>query len=196
MYKIGILIFICSFSFFTSGAWAGPYGLEMGMSLEDLNGNPEKIGPDKYVIYTVPEPVSQVESYAVRISPKGGLFWIKAVGKTMSTNPDGSEVRKAFEKVQQETAAVYGNSRSYDFLVDGSTLDQPDDWMQGIINWERVLGALWKKSEWKSLPDSLEEVFVGAEAVSSTQGFISIEYTFSNMNTCEAELFGMEKKPF
>ena len=193
MKKAVISFFVLPVLFFTASAWAGPYGLKMGMGLEELDGTPEKIGLGKYVIGTVPEPDPDVESYAVKISPKGGLYWIKAVGKAIATPPDGAEIRKAFEKVKRKTAAVYGDSRPYDFLVHGSALDKPDDWMQGIIAWERVLGALWKGGDKNPLPDGLAEVFVGAEAVSATEGFISVEYTFSNMWTCEAEL--LEEAP-
>ena len=160
----------------------------MGMSLEDLHGTPLKIGPSKYVLHTVPEPDHKFESYAVKISPKCGLYWIKAVGKTITTSPDGSEIRKAFEKIKRETTAIYGDSKPYDFLTDGSALNRPDDWMQGIIKWERVLGALWKKGERNSVSDDLAEIFVGAEAISTTEGYISIEYTFSNMWACENDM--------
>lgn len=193
MAKNGILILVVTCFFLASSAIAGPFGLKMGMSLDDIGGEPKKIGPGKYVITRVPEPDSKFENYAVKIAPKGGLYWIKAVGKTMDTTSDGSVIRKKFEITKNELEAAYGNYKSYDFLIDGSTWHQRDDWMRGIIEWERVLGALWKSDTGQSMPDDLLEVFVGVEAVSPEEGFISVEYTFSNMHSCEAELAGLEK---
>ena len=69
-----------------TNAMAGPFGLNMGMSLKEIGGKPKKIANGKYEIVDIPKPHSAFESYIVQVSPKSGLCWIKAISKDIATS--------------------------------------------------------------------------------------------------------------
>ena len=80
-------------SFFVGGiAFAGPFGLDMGMSLDQVKNktgkNPELVQDDLYRV-DPPNKNDMFESYIVQISPEYGIVWIKAVGKDITTNGYG-----------------------------------------------------------------------------------------------------------
>ena len=123
-------------------AMAGPFGLEKGMSLKDIGGKPEKVGHGIYKLSSVPKPHSAFEAYVVRISPKGGLYWIKAIGKDIATSTYGVELKSAFNEMEEKLGATYGKHKTMDFLMPGSIWNEPNDWMMGLIKKERILAAI------------------------------------------------------
>ena len=58
---------------FCTGLFAGPFGLEMGMSLEDIGGESKKEGVS-YVFKNVPKPHSAFDYYILKIAPTGGGY--------------------------------------------------------------------------------------------------------------------------
>ena len=122
--KIVAVLILTSILFVTE-AMAGPFGLEKGMSLEDIGGNPIKISDTgHYMLSSVPKPHSAFETYIVRVAPTGGLFWIKAVGKEIKTNSYGIDIQSAFNTLREKLEATYGKHKKYDMLLPGSTLNR------------------------------------------------------------------------
>ena len=69
------------FLFITAGLHAGPFGLEMGMTIDEIDADATELSPGLYQLPKVPKPHSAFEAYIVKIGPKSGLCWIKAIGK-------------------------------------------------------------------------------------------------------------------
>jgi len=136
----------------------GPFGFWMGMTLEEVGGEPNEIAPAKYLLVTVPKPHSAFESYALQIIPKCGLSWIKAIGHTIQTSVYGVELQKAFDSLQKKLAASYGKGNRTDFLMPGSIWNEPRDWMQSLLNKERYLMAVWSSEHSSTLTNSLMSV--------------------------------------
>lgn len=189
--KIVAVSFLISILFVTE-AMAGPFGLEKGMSLKDIGGKPEKVGHGIYKLSSVPKPHSAFEAYVVRIAPKGGLYWIKAIGKDIATSAYGLELKSAFSEMEEKLGATYGKHKTMDFLMPDSIWDEPNDWMMGLIKKERILAAIWEKSEGSSLPSDIESIGLIASPSAGDKGYIAIEYSFTNKDTCEAELAAQE----
>ncbi len=189
--KIVAVLFLTSFLFVTY-AMAGPFGLEKGMTLKGIGGNPEKVGHGIYKLDSVPKPHSAFEAYVVRIAPKGGLYWIKAIGKDIETSTYGMELKSAFNEMKEKLGATYGKHKTMDVLLPGSIWDEPNDWMMGLIKKERILAAIWEKSEGSSLPSEIEQIGLIASPTSRDKGYIAIEYSFTNKDDCEAELAAQE----
>lgn len=192
MFKTRIFLFVLACLFCATNAVAGPFGLEMGMSLKDIGGAPQKLAPGKYKLTNVPKSHSAFEAYVVQVAPKGGLCWIKAVGKDISTSSYGIELKSAFKDMEQKLEASYGKHKTMDFLMSGSIWHEPNDWMMGLIKKERVLAAIWEKSEGSSLPSDIEQIGLIASPISGDKGYISIEYSFTNKESCEAEIAAQE----
>jgi hypothetical protein len=169
-------------------AWAGPFGLEKGMTLQQIGGKPEQLAPGKYRISTVPKPHSAFETYVVEIGPHTGLCWIKAIGKTVPTSVYGSDLRTRFEDLRGRLADTYGNADSIDRLLPGSIWNEPKDWMMALVKKERVLLAIWSQKSGAKLPPDIKSVGIAARALSTESGDIAVEYAFTNETECDAEL--------
>jgi len=190
--KIVAVLILTSILFVTE-AMAGPFGLEKGMSLEDIGGNPIKISDTgHYMLSSVPKPHSAFETYIVRVAPTGGLFWIRAVGKEIRTNSYGIELKSAFVEIEEKLKATYGKNTRLDSLLPGSAWNKPNQWMMGLIKTERVLMSLWLEAEGSTLPPDLRSIGLMAVGASENTGKIHLEYEFSNRASCEAELVAQE----
>lgn len=170
----------------------GPFGLWMGMFISDFDAPLEEIAPCKFMVPVVPKPHSAFERYVCQISPQSGLSWIKAIGKTIATSSYGVELKSAFDAMEQKLAATYGRQKKFDFLMHESIWNEPRDWMQAILNKERVLISEWNKDTGASLADSLTSVALVLGVFDTSSGYIAIEYSFENAAQAEAEIAAME----
>ena len=63
-----------------------------------------------------------------------------------------------YESFEQKLTKVYGNNKSYDFLMPDSIWDEPKDFMMGLLRNERHKAALWNSAANSKLTDSLTEI--------------------------------------
>lgn len=171
---------------------AGPFGLDMGMTLKDIGGKPEKVANGKYKLTSVPKPHSAFESYIVQVAPKGGLCWIKAIGKDIQTSAYGIELKSAFNDMKGKLEKTYGKHNITDQLMPGSIWNEPNEFMMAMIKKERYLMAIWNADNGSTLGDNIKQIVLIASPSSRDTGYISIEYSFSNEEACEAELAAQE----
>ena len=146
--KISLNALACLFLLsLASSAFAGPFGLDMGMSKSQLGDSWRALesSPGYYVSKTPPKPHSAFDNYIVKLSATHGLCWIKAVGKDVSTNGYGTSLKSAFGDLRERLSAAYGNAKIDDFLVSGSIWDDPDDWMMGLARKDRYYMAQWNE---------------------------------------------------
>lgn len=170
----------------------GPFGLSIGLKKDEINGKLTEIKPFVFQTEHVPKKHSSFENYVLKIGPKSGLSWIKAIGKSIQTNDFGISVKASFEEMKDKLAKKYGQPEEYDFLLTGSIWNEPNDWMNGIINGERSLVASWKSSSTQTLPNNLESIFLGAQAEDTSSGYLIIEYSFTNHKASEEEIAEIE----
>ena len=170
---------------------SGPFGLFMGMSLDQITNDYELISNGIYSIKTVPKPHSEFDYYIVRISPTYGLYWIKAIGKDIYTSSYGYELKGKFETITEKLKTAYGNTKIHDFLYHGSIWNQPNDYMTALCKKEQSLHAMWEKADLND-KNNLTSVFIGAIGTDSNSGYIFIEYSFSNLALAELELSALE----
>ena len=172
-------------------AMAGPFGLEKGMTLKQID-NAQQVAPGKYKVTSVPKPHSAFDTYAVQIGPQSGLCWIKGVGKELRTSVYGLELRSAFNEMKEKLEQAYGKPEVIDRLLPGSIWDEPKDWMMALIKKERLLAAAWSEKSKATLPIDLQWVGLGARAISTNSGYIAVEYSFINKSDCDAEIAKQE----
>jgi hypothetical protein len=172
------------FSFLISGiVFAGPFGLDMGMTLDQVKNktskDPELLRDDLYKV-DPPNKNDMFESYVVQISPNYGIVWIKAIGKGITTNGYGIQLQTAFENLVSSIERTYGKYKKTDFLIRGSIWDDPNDFMMGLLRKERYLMAGWDKESGSTLPNDIVSIGVIATASSSSMGYLSLEYYSPN----------------
>ncbi len=112
MFGNKILLFVMTGLFYATNALAGPFGLEMGMSLQAIGGNPQNIKSTSgnYNLTNVPKPHSAFESYVVVVAPKSGLCQIRAMGEEITTSTFGVEFKSEFHKLKDQLEKSYGNT--------------------------------------------------------------------------------------
>ena len=171
---------------------SGPFGLWMGMKLPDLSTPHEEVAPFKYRITSPPKPHSAFDSYVLQIAPVTGLSWIKAIGKTITTSSFGTDLIGKFDKMEQKLQKSYGAFKRTDVLIPGSIWDEPRDWMSGLNHKERYLFSCWDQESTAVLPNGLKAVYLGATALDSGSGYISVEYSFDNDQASDSEIAALE----
>jgi hypothetical protein len=166
----------------------GPFGLVMGLSESMFNGTLNELKPGVYEATDVPTPNEIFTKYIVRIGPKSGLCWIKALGAPIAVNSFGSQLRSRFEDIEGKLTERYGQGKKMDALIPGSIWRDPNDWMMGLAKEERILSKIWETGPNSTLSPELQTVYVGASALSGTEGRINVEYAFKNEKECEKEI--------
>jgi hypothetical protein len=171
-----------------------PFGLRMGLTLAEIGGNPKQVAPGKYQLTSVPKPHSVFEGYVVEVGPQAGLCWVKGIGNDVRTSVYGIELKHEFDQMKERLQQIYGEPHAYDFLLPGSIWDEPKDWMMALLRQERLLAAIWDDKSKTPLPSNIQWVFLSADAVVTDRGFIVVEYAFTNLSTCEAEIKQQEDR--
>ncbi len=159
--------------------FAGPFGLEMGTSLADLErlcgAPPREIAPGFYSVKP-PSPHPDFDSYVVQVSPRYGTHFIKAIGRRVETPGDGSALREAFSDVVTGLEKTYGKGEALDYLQKGSAWPGADNWMISLLKKERVLLAFWKERKNAAYPGNVASIGAMAVADSTGSGFVMVEY--------------------
>jgi hypothetical protein len=103
------------FCLFTSSAPAGPFGLERGMSKQQvisIIGQSSVLSEDpaygEIRTRTVPKPHSYFEIYDLYFSPTIGLVRIDAVGKDIQSSGGGAAVKDQFDALHAALTETYG----------------------------------------------------------------------------------------
>lgn len=171
---------------------AGPFGLSMGMTIKDIDSKAQKVAPNVYLTKEVPKPHSAFDEYVVKIGPKNGLCWIKAIGADISTSSYGIELKSAFDEMAGKLKKAYGKGEITGMLLPGSIWDAPNEFMMAMIKQERFLMAIWQKEKGSKLEDGLSEIGLIASASGRENGYLSLEYSFSNKEACNKEIDELE----
>jgi hypothetical protein len=165
-----------------------PFGIAMGAKKERVANIVREVEPFLYVLSDVPKPHEAFTSYSVRIAPKAGVCFIKAFGRDVATNAQGTQLRLEFGLIRAELEAVYGKPVTVDQLQAESTLKQDKDWMNSLLRNERVLGSRWSAEDGSKMKPGIKTIDLVAAARTESEGFLVLEYTFTNIEQCQAEL--------
>ena len=171
---------------------AGPFGLEMGMQRSDLPNQGKEITPFKIQVTDVPKKHSSFKSYVLKFGPKRGLCYIKAMGKDIKTDEYGKELQKAFSNMEFKLQGIYGQYKQADILRTDSSSDDADEWMESLMDGERILHAYWDNGKGSAMKGNLASVTLAAQAASEEVGYLVIDYKFDNYAQCESEISTLE----
>lgn len=174
---------------FASASIAGPFGVEKGMTLNQLNelGSFTKTNsPNVYKSDSMKQGHPDVEFYSVIVTPSHGLCKIQALTKDTPTSAYGTELQSKYNSLRSALVSKYGQpEKSFDFLRSGSIWHESREWMMSLLKKERYLASFWTSSN--NLPDSLKTISIEAAALNSSKGFIKLGYEFDNIDQCLAE---------
>lgn len=175
---------------FPFGLFASPFGLKMGMTLDEIteacNGKrPAHNENDSYLI----EPAKNhplFKYYVVFVDENIGLYYIKALTDEMHTNNYGTELKAAFNSITDRVSKGYGNPEITDEIAKDSIWKDDGDWLNALRDGARTLCAVWgtKKPINK---DNIQYIGISAKYSSFQKGVILIEYQFENYSQIEDE---------
>ena len=183
IFSIFTFLFICSLSVF-----AGPFGLDMGMTLEEVaeacgENEPEYISDDRYYI----QPVKSHPLFFfffVWISEAEGLYYIKGISREIQANSYGTEVKQEFARLLSPLERKYGKFAKIDKISKDSLFQDEKYWMTAVAEGSRTFEAHWSDGE------DASEKFGGLTTISigirtqatyiTNKAYIWIEYGFVN----------------
>lgn len=181
--SIFTLLFVYSLSVF-----AGPFGLDMGMTIEDVTkacgGNePEYISDDRYYV----QPVKShplFEGYVVWISETEGLYYIKGISREIQANSYGTEVKQEFAKLLSPLERKYGKFTKIDKISKDSLFQEDKYWMSSLARGSRTYEFHWTADENNFEKfDGLTTISIGIRTQATyitDKAYIWIEYGFAN----------------
>jgi hypothetical protein len=170
----------------------GPFGLWMGMIKSDFDQPLTELAPCKFQAKTVSHPHPAFANYIVHISPRAGLFLVKATGKPIVASPDGAELKSAFEVMEKKLSTIYGKQKKIDTLFDESHWAAPEDWMQSVFSKERFLASEWSRETGASIDESYSSITLSICVDNVYAGYIALEYSFKNFAIAQAEILALE----
>jgi hypothetical protein len=185
MCDLKFLIF--TFLIFSCQAFAGPFGLQQGMTPEQIkNITPlQDLGDFVYTARTLPMGSKEFEQYTFLIVPGFGLCKVVATTKRIETNPAGVALKREFNDYAQILKEKYGTvSETMDFLHAKSIWEDPQYWMRSLEQKEREMSYYWFGDTKRPLPDSLSAIELHAVANNATSGYLDLGYAFKNMEKC------------
>lgn len=181
---------IFSLIFLPIAIFASPFGLKMGMTIEEIaeqcEEEPVFIQNDVYLVKPIKNhPVFMF--YAVYVNEKVGLYQIRAISDEIETNKYGTELQNAFNNVKDRISKTYGKPKINN-NVDRDSFQSNDYWFYTLKEGSRELSAIWGKSS--PLADDLDLVGLQCSAVDDyrdEKGQLVLYYYFSNSDSVEDE---------
>lgn len=183
------ILFVLFFGFFTSLIFAAPFGLKMGMTIEEIEKEPTFIENDIYLT----KPIKShplFEFYAVYVNEKTDLYQIRAISSTITTNKYGAELESAFNTVKDRIAKTYGKPEIVNKVdPDISEFNKKDEfWFMTLKEGSRILSAVW--GEKIILIDDLDTVALDCVADNGYldgTAHLTLYYYFKNTGSVEDE---------
>ena len=160
-------IFCVLLASIAAAAMAGPFGLEMGMTLDEVTQAcggraPVAIGGDRYVV--TPDKANPLFAECIAwISESEGLCALRANGEDVLSNDSGDELAGEFSAMQKSLEELYGEAHLSDETSEG----------------QRVLQA-----DWFPEGGDVEWLCLVAEGTASS-AYLFVQYTFSNYQSAQ-----------
>ena len=182
------LLLVALFFTIPLSLFASPFGLKMGMTLEQITEvcgrtRPEHYENDSYFI----EPINKhplFKYYLVYIDKEIGLYYIKALTDEISSNDYGEEIKSAFENIKDRISKNYGKPKVIDELARDTLWNEEKYWLNALQEGSRTLAAAWGVEK-PIDKDDIEFIGITARYSSYKKGIILLEYQFKNYSEIE-----------
>ena len=170
--------------------YEGPFGLKMGLSKKELTGyGLTEASHGIYTTISVPKPHELFENYYMVITDETGLCLVFSSSKDIPTSEYGTELKNEFESLQSALIEKYGiPTIKADRLFQGSIWNEPRDWMTALLKKERLLASSWSNEGKESIGNDIESITLEANAPSTSNGVIRLNYRFKNFKSCKSEI--------
>jgi hypothetical protein len=175
-------------AFSVNVVYAAPFGLSMGMTVEELDLNLDNKQFHIYKANSVPKPHPYFNQYILKITPGSGLCSLEAYGQRINTSGYGIEALKEYQDILKRLSKAYGKPISKNELKEGSIWNEPQDFMSSLEKKHRTVESRWKESDGLALKDDLISIWLSLEPETKKTGFLKLEYYYSNVDKCYQEI--------
>ncbi len=186
------LFFALIFGLLSTFIYAAPFGLKMGMTIEEIaeqcEEEPSFVKDDIYLV----KPIKKhplFSYYAVYVNEKTELYQIRAISDSMTCNAYGTEIQNAFNSVKDRISKTYGKPRIINKLSSDTLWKDDKYWFEALNDGARQLSAIW--GEKTELEDGLLSVALDCVADNSSfhwdDAHLVLYYYFNNASSVEDE---------
>jgi hypothetical protein len=170
----------------------GPFGLAAGMSIAELQRLGFKADPKRPQFFSgkPPKPLEDANQYIVMATPAAGVCRILASINVPVVNGSGDQLKARTDRMAEAMQVKYGK---YSDKIDDIDQDvyrrNPSYWMLGLKEDSVLYGYVWGNNDTeKPLPVDLKSIQITAETTNTLSGYVSIKYTFMNVDSCIDEV--------
>lgn len=175
---------------FGGSVFAGPFGLEMGMNLDEITKacggiRPERLENDDRYWISPTKNHPDFEHYLVWVDGTEGLYCVRAISKEIRTSKYGTELKSFFNEMTERLSKTYGKPEIYDKIKKDvmDFLKKDEWWLHTLQEGSRILEAFWEKDSGKvTMSKDLDYVWLYADTpkLSYDKGFLVLDYGFIN----------------
>ena len=169
---------------------AGPLqGIDLGDPSDVIGGI-----LSQYSVDNPPNPHPLFNFYFVLVHDELGILKITGTGKINENDKYGNAVRDAFDRVVKSLDSKYGANlrhivnesvsgdrsgiaETYDWLDPSSSWNREDDFLRALANNDRVLAKFYNLEG----HDPLHNIWVEAEALSSSKSYLTVRYEATSL---------------
>ena len=167
-------------------AFSGPFGLEQGMTLEEITNacggkNPVDLGGGRYLVQPAKTHPSFAE-YVAYVSETEGLYALTASTKEILSDEEGKTLQKRFHSLVSSISKTYGDCRLIDEIDEGSKLTEQIYWIHTLRTGERKLEAWWLGEDGALLSDDVQNIYLAVKSTSYLKARIALRYRFANFD--------------
>jgi len=165
-------------------ARSGPFGFNMGQSIEGLSL--EKLEKASfYIASSPPKSHPDIETVVIEAYPETGICQIRGVGRDISNDGDGLQVRQQVKDLAGALETKYGSRRLVNRCSGGDIQCRNDFWMMTLNDGERFYGYHWDKAKLADKPGTMGEITVAAAASNINDSYPIVEYHSAKVRECE-----------
>jgi hypothetical protein len=161
----------------------GPFGLRMGLTLEQI----QAIDPDvsrkadnAYLVTVVPQPDPRFEFYTLAISPDSGLAKVVAVSKEITVDEYATELIAEFSDIQEEMSHTYGDYEESDWWISLVFWEDQEYFMYDLMDEEIEMISYWTRESGAELPEGIQALELEGYADSPESGYLLLSFEFDN----------------
>ena len=167
--------------------FAGPFGMEFGWSLEELENS------GAYVEYNntqqnikgyrvePPQPHPNLSFYAVFIDDEYGIYLIRALSDNYYSE---YSIRTSYDMLKSQLTSVYGDPEEVDEISWNSDWDGSENFIRSILYGDRTLAAAWFPLYEEN---GAADIYLGVMPNDENEAVVYIEYNSWDYDAVEAK---------
>ncbi|SCY36580.1 hypothetical protein [Thiohalorhabdus denitrificans] len=179
MRQLALLVTLLSLSLYPAIALSGPFGIEMGMSIDKLNTADMK-SQGMIDLENPPKPHPKLKHYTVMHTKETGVCLVNALTGLVRNDKYGKDIKRLFKKLKGQLEGKYGDFEDLQYMDPDGLWDERDEWMMSINKGERQYASIKE-----NLKGDIEYIDMQVLASGPSAGAIKIMYKFSNFEECD-----------